>query len=46
MLNGNNEEIDFPRFTNRQTHRYTAPANNSGEHYRLNIYFFLPFLDH
>ncbi|XP_022177201.1 52 kDa repressor of the inhibitor of the protein kinase-like [Myzus persicae] len=44
MMNKNKEEIDFPRFANRQTQRNNVPANNSEEYYKLNI--FLPFLDH
>ena len=45
MLNKKKEEINFPRFANRQTQRNNVPANNSSEeYYKLNI--FLPFLDH
>ncbi|XP_060878267.1 52 kDa repressor of the inhibitor of the protein kinase-like [Metopolophium dirhodum] len=44
MMNKNKEEIDFPRFANRQTQRNNVPTNNSEEYYKLNI--FLPFLDH
>lgn len=44
MMNKNKEEIDFPRFANRQTQRNNVPANSSEEYYKLNI--FLPFLSH
>lgn len=44
MLNKNKEEIDLPRFANKQTHRSNVPTNSSEEYYKLNI--FLPFLDH
>jgi len=44
MMNKKKEEIDFPRFANRQTQLNKVPANSSEEYYKLNIC--LPFLDH